>query len=80
MCIYNKQGHVRIKDFVSVAWVKPSSLIYIIGCCDDSIVNNNVNKPNAANLRYTQKVEAIITLFQPRNLGGGGKVDSEGDG
>ena len=39
---------VRIKNFVSVARVKPLSLIYIIRFCDDSIVNSNVKKSNAA--------------------------------
>ena len=48
-CLYNKQSCVRFtKIFVSVALVKSLSLIYIIGHCDDRIVNSNVNKPNAA--------------------------------
>ena len=47
-CLYNKQGCVRFKNSVSVALEKSLFLIYIIRCCDDSIVNSNVNKPNAA--------------------------------
>ena len=47
-CLYSKQGCVRFKNSVSVALEKSLFLIYIMWCCDDSIVNSNVNKPNAA--------------------------------
>ena len=38
-------------DFSISSFVKPLSLIYILRCCDDSIVNNNANKSNAASKR-----------------------------
>ena len=50
-CLYNKQGCVRFKIFVFVVLVKSLSLIYIISCCDDSIVTSNVNKPYAPSKR-----------------------------
>ena len=50
-CLYNKQGCVHIKILLSVAWVKPFSLIYILWCWDDNIVNSKVNKSNATSKR-----------------------------
>ena len=50
-CLYNKKGCARIKIFLSVAWVKPLSLIYIIRSWDDNILKSNVNKHNTASKR-----------------------------
>ena len=50
-CLYNKQGCVPFKNSVSVALEKSLFLIYVIQCCDDGIVNSNVNKPNVASKR-----------------------------
>ena len=66
--LYSKQGCVRFTNSVSVALEKSLFLIYIIRCCDDSIVNSNVNKPNAAfkgrTRSQTRNFWGTITLFR----------------